>query len=218
MRRSKADLPSGGIHGDVPLVVEVDDLVEGLEDAVVRVRPHERRVGPAVRTCAGRRLEQPPEHGDVARGLVEEVGFPVGGEVGVATETPVDEVSPEGVIPVGIGGGIRIPVVGVMGVLRDADIGIAVHREQFLPTRERGSEYRVKCRGTVALEALGVAEVRVGGRIVRPRTGSSLLLGCGERVQFLGRRAILRGVPLRVKGVESRPRPRKRTTASAMIM
>ena len=74
-------------------------------------------------------------------------------------------------------------IVGIVGVLRCADVGIAEHREQFLPTRERGREYRVKCRGGVALEALGTAVGRVVGRIRSdPVQNPPALFGCGERV------------------------------------
>ena len=97
----EGDLLAVAVHGDVPGVVEVHDLLETLEDTIMHVRFDERRVRPQVDIARRRGQEEAPELGDVARRIVEELG-PVERSDGVAAEAIVDEIPPERVISVGL--------------------------------------------------------------------------------------------------------------------
>src|SRR5260221_9274289 len=90
-------------------------------------------------------------------------------------------------MPVGIGflGGLL--VIGVVDILWDADVRITVHGERILSLR--GRLYCGYCRGRVAGRTLGLAKEQL----------PPAFLGCGERVQVLRRRAILRGVVFRTE-------------------
>src|SRR6266481_2905153 len=60
------------VHGDIPLVVEVDDVFEALEDAVMHVCFYEIRRRPLVCAAHARGLEEPAELGNVARNIFVE--------------------------------------------------------------------------------------------------------------------------------------------------
>ena len=78
-----------GVHGDVPGVVEVDDLLEALEEAVVHVRLDETRVRPHVDVAVVGVWKRPRILRDVARSRAVELG-PIEPPDGIATEAPVD--------------------------------------------------------------------------------------------------------------------------------
>jgi hypothetical protein len=157
LAKIESDLLAVCVHRDVPLVVEVDDIFEALEDAVVHVCFHEvwRRL---VRAGHTRRLKEAAELGDVARNILVESG-PAGRRIGVGTQTLVDVLGSERIIPVGIGFLVGLLVVRVVDVLRDANIRITVHSERVFSLRTR--LYRRYCRGGVALKALCLAEVQL---------------------------------------------------------
>jgi hypothetical protein len=108
----ESNLLAAGVHGDVSLVVEVDDIFEALEYAVVHVGLHEVRRGPLVRAAHTRRLEEAAELGDIARNILVESG-PIGRRIGVGTQTVIDVLGPERIVPVGIGFLIGLLVVGL---------------------------------------------------------------------------------------------------------
>ena len=87
----------------------------------------------------------------------------------------------------GIGFLIGLLVVGVVDVLRNADIRITVHSERVFSLRDR--LYRGYCCGGVTLKALGLAEVQL----------APAFLGCGERVQILRRRTVFGGIVFRTE-------------------
>jgi hypothetical protein len=78
-------LLAAGVHGDVPLIVEMDDLLETFEDAIVHVSLHETWGRSCVHIARTWRLEESTELEDVARNVVEEPG-PIGRRIGVATQ------------------------------------------------------------------------------------------------------------------------------------
>src|SRR6202011_4941764 len=127
-------LLAAGVHGDVPLIVEMDDLLEALEDAIVHVSLHETRVGSSVHVAVTRRLEESTELEDVARNFLEEPG-PIGRRIGVGTQAVIDVVGPEWVIPVGVEYLVGLLVEGIKEIPRDADIRIAVHGKRLFPHR-----------------------------------------------------------------------------------
>jgi hypothetical protein len=73
-----------GVHADVPLIIEVDDLLETFEDTIVHVSLHETWVGSFIRLVHTWVLEEPAELGDVARNVVEEPG-PIRRRIGIRT-------------------------------------------------------------------------------------------------------------------------------------
>ena len=152
----------------------------------MHVRLHERRVRPQVDIARRGGQEEAPELEDVARGVVEELG-PVERSDGVAAEAKVDEIPPEGVIPVGIADGIGLLVKRIAGILGDADVGEAVHREGVLPLR-------------LDLDS-GEAQRRVaGGALGLPKYNCLPRSSDAESVyRFCGRHSILGGVVLRAE-------------------
>src|ERR1700674_5968927 len=68
----ESDLVAAGVHGDVPLIVEMDDLLEALEYAIVHVSLHETRGRSSGHVAVTRRLEESTELEDVARNFLEE--------------------------------------------------------------------------------------------------------------------------------------------------
>src|SRR6266481_8719165 len=81
----ESDLLGIGVHRDVSLIVEVDDILEALEDAVVHVSLHEIWRRPLVRAAHTRRLEESAKLGDVARNILVESG-PIGRRIRVSTQ------------------------------------------------------------------------------------------------------------------------------------
>jgi len=182
----ESDLLAIGVNRDVPLIVEVDDILEALEDAVVHVRLHEIWRRPLVRAAHARRLEEAAKLGDVARNILVEPR-PIRSRIGIGTHTVIDVPGPEWIIPVGIGFLVGLLVVGVVDVLRDADVRITVHGERIFSLRDR--LYRGYCHRGVTLKALGLAEIQL----------PPAFLGRGERVRVLRRRTILGGVVFRTE-------------------
>ena len=83
-----------GVYRNVPLVVEMNDVFEALEDAVMHICLQEIWRWPLVHAAHSRRLEETAELGDVARNILVE-SRPVGRRIGVGTETVIDVLSPE---------------------------------------------------------------------------------------------------------------------------
>ncbi len=90
----KSYLLAVGVDRDIPLVVEVDDVFEALEDAVVHISLHEIRRRPLVRAAHTRGLEEPTELGNVARNIFVEPG-PIRSRIRVGTQTVIDVLGPE---------------------------------------------------------------------------------------------------------------------------
>src|ERR1700739_3507731 len=149
-------LLAASVHGDVPLIVEMDDILETLKDAIVHVSLHETWGRSFVHVAVTRCLEESPELNDVAGTFVEEPGS-VGRRIGVGTQAKIDEVSPLWVEPVRIGHRIGLLGEGVPQIFRDADIRKAVHGERVFPLRD--GLYTGQRRGGVALKALCLAKV-----------------------------------------------------------
>src|SRR5258707_12319925 len=154
----ESDLLGIGVHRDVSLIVEVDDILEALEDAVVHVSLHEIWRRPLVRAAHARRLEEATKLGDVARNILVESG-PIGRRIRVGTQTVIDVLGPKWIIPVGIGFLVSLLVVGVVDVLRDADVRITVHGERVFSLRDR--LYCGYCRSGVAGRTTGLGDDRM---------------------------------------------------------
>src|ERR1700730_8942430 len=127
-------LLAAGVYGDVPLIVEMDDLLETLEDSIVHVSLHETWGRSSVHVAVTRCLEESTELEDVSRNVVEEPG-PLGRRIVVGTQAIIDEASPKWVKPVGIECLVGLLVPGIKEILRDADIRIAVHGKRLFPLR-----------------------------------------------------------------------------------
>src|ERR1700746_1742673 len=125
-------LLAASVHGDVPLIVEMDDILETLKDAIVHVSLHETWGRSFVHVAVTRCLEESTELDDVAWNVVEEPG-PIGCRMGVSTQAEIDEVSALWVKPVRIGHRVGLLVEGVRQIFRDADIRKAVHGERVFP-------------------------------------------------------------------------------------
>src|SRR6202035_1340299 len=90
----KSYLLAVGVYGDIPLIVEMDDVFEALEDAVMHVCFREIRRRSFVRAAHARSLEEPSELGNVARNIFVKPG-PIRRRIWVGTQTVIDVPGPE---------------------------------------------------------------------------------------------------------------------------
>jgi hypothetical protein len=115
----ESDLLASGVHRDVPLVVEVDDILEALEDAVMHVSLDKIRRWPLVCAAHARSLERSAKLADVTRNTLVESGA-IGCRIGVSTQTVVNTLGSERVLPMRVWFLVGLLVIRITQIFRDA--------------------------------------------------------------------------------------------------